>query len=147
VAHAVPDALVVRSGPVLDPTSADDALAAALELLELGEPLKLPTEERISPAYAPHLLDTSLDLLVDGERGVWHLAPRSSCSPFDLARAAAEQAGIRTHALSAGNVRRIGLARGARSSRVLCSTRGAPLPELHLGVAEYAARFRSCRVV
>lgn len=144
--YAVPHALVVRSGPWFDPALPGDALSRALVLLRRGEALKLPDQERISPAYAPHLLHGALDLLADGAQGVWHLAPRASCSPFDLLRAAAEHVGIRTHALTAGNARHVGLARGGHSSRALSSTRGSVMPDLHLGVAEYAARFRARQV-
>jgi dTDP-4-dehydrorhamnose reductase len=143
---AVPHALVVRSGPWFDPTWRHDPLARALALLGRGEAVRLPEEERISPAYTPHLLHSALDLLADGEQGVWHLAPQASCSPFDLLRATAEHVGIRTHALSAGNVCHIGLARGGHSLRALSSKRGSVMPDLHLGVAEYAARFRARHV-
>jgi dTDP-4-dehydrorhamnose reductase len=47
----------------------------------------------VSPTYVPHLIHASLDLLVDGECGLWHLANDGALTWFEFARAAAERSG------------------------------------------------------
>jgi dTDP-4-dehydrorhamnose reductase len=135
--------LVIRSGPLLDPEGDRDALAYTLGQVERGALVRLPAEEQISPAYVPHLLDASLDLLIDGERGVWHLGSCSVCSPLQLARVAAERAALPTNRLVPGNAKLCGLSRGRYSRRALSSERGWPMPELDRALAEYVDRFRA----
>jgi dTDP-4-dehydrorhamnose reductase len=40
----------------------------------------------ISPTYVPDLVHASLDLLIDGEKGLWHLANNGALTWADLAR-------------------------------------------------------------
>ena len=47
-----------------------------------------------TPTYVPDLVETSLNLIVDGERGLWHLTNVGAVSWFALARLAAIQAGL-----------------------------------------------------
>ncbi len=39
----------------------------------------------ISPTYVPDLVHVSLDLLIDNERGIWHLSNQGTLSWSDLA--------------------------------------------------------------
>ena len=48
----------------------------------------------VSPTYVPDLVDASLDLLIDGEAGIWHLANRGSVTWAELGREAAALAGL-----------------------------------------------------
>jgi dTDP-4-dehydrorhamnose reductase len=47
----------------------------------------------VSPTYVPDLVHASLDLLIDGEHGIWHLANPGATSWFEFAIAAAALAG------------------------------------------------------
>jgi dTDP-4-dehydrorhamnose reductase len=146
LARAGPRSLVIRGGPLLDPGAEDDPLSRALTRLELGLPVRFPNEELITPSYAPHLIDAALDLLVDGQQGLWHLASPSACSPLELTRAIAERAAISARTLGPGVASVEGLARGGRGSRALSSLRGMPMPDLHRVIAEYAAGFLARRI-
>ena len=48
----------------------------------------------MSPTYVPDLVNTCLDLLVDKESGIWHLSNGTAVTWAQLARLAAEAAGI-----------------------------------------------------
>ncbi|WP_404287908.1 hypothetical protein ACD578_20150 [Microvirga sp. RSM25] len=48
----------------------------------------------MSPTYVPDLVNTSLDLLIDGGTGIWHMANIGETSWRDLAAMAAERAGF-----------------------------------------------------
>lgn len=67
-------ALIVRTGPIFA-EGLETGLAADI-LLELaaGRPLHLSDQATYSPTFLVHLLQTLLDLLIDREQGVWHLA-------------------------------------------------------------------------
>jgi dTDP-4-dehydrorhamnose reductase len=138
-----PRALVIRTGPLLDPECHDDALAQMLRQLEDGALVRLPDEEHISPAYLPHLVDAALDLLVDGEKGIWHAGSCSFCSPLELARAVAERVSLPTARLVGGDPSHPGLSRGRHSRRALSSLRGWTMPELGLALNDYVENLRS----
>ena len=60
----------VRFGPWDD----DDLVWAAVRALALGEASGLPTDRSFTLTYLPDLVKVCLDLLLDGETGVWDLA-------------------------------------------------------------------------
>jgi len=52
-----------------------------------------PDDQIVSPTYVPGLAHATLDLLVDGETGVWHLANRGALTWAAFGALVAEQAG------------------------------------------------------
>ena len=48
----------------------------------------------VSPTFVPDLCHATLDLLIDGETGVWHLANQGRLSWYDFATRVAEGAGF-----------------------------------------------------
>src|SRR5947208_849537 len=75
----------------------------------------------ISPTYVPDLVNASLDLLIDGEQGIWHLANVAAITWADLARRAAELAGLD----ASGVVGRPTAALGLAAPRPLWSVLGS----------------------
>ena len=71
ILEAHPQSLVIRTSPLFDPWSASHF--AAQVLMQNGSPLVLP-DGRISPTYTIDLCQGMLDLLIDGEEGIWHAA-------------------------------------------------------------------------
>jgi dTDP-4-dehydrorhamnose reductase len=67
------DALVIRASPLFDPRSSSHFAAQVLRPENSGPPLVLPGG-RVSPTYTIDLCEALLDLLIDGESGIWHLA-------------------------------------------------------------------------
>ncbi len=65
-----PDALIVRTSPLFGPWSLSRHVAT---LLHRGGKMAVPDSE-ISPTYIPDLITVLLDLLIDEEKGVWHVA-------------------------------------------------------------------------
>lgn len=83
-----PDALVVRTAALFDARDERTPLRAAMESLRAGLPVRLPDTVR-SPTHVGDLAWTALDLLIDGERGVWHLVNAGASDDAELARTAA----------------------------------------------------------
>jgi dTDP-4-dehydrorhamnose reductase len=132
--RAFPEALTVRTGLLLDPELPDDPLSRMVDASLAGHAVSLP-ELQISPTWTPHVVDTALDLLIDGERGVWHLAPRTPCSSLGLVRRCAERLGL---SFTEDAVRRSpDDSRRFEARGPMCaleSERGWPLPELEVGL-------------
>ncbi len=65
-----------------------------LARLLAGLPFEAANDLTISPTYVPDLVHASLDLLIDREAGLWHLASGAALTWDALARRAAERAGL-----------------------------------------------------
>jgi dTDP-4-dehydrorhamnose reductase len=87
-------ALTIRTSAPFGPWNHDHALARGLALLRQGTPWPAPGDEIVTPTYLPDLVQASLDLLIDGETGVWQLDNGESLSWAAFAMRAAEHAGL-----------------------------------------------------
>ena len=87
------DALVIRSSAFFGPWDEHNYLAWLLRTLDAGELFDAPADTVVSPTYVPHLVDATLDLLIDGERGTWHLANGGAVTWFEFAQWAAALTG------------------------------------------------------
>jgi dTDP-4-dehydrorhamnose reductase len=67
----------------------------ALQALERGEPFRAAHDMAVSPTYVPDLVHACLDLAIDGESGIWHLANVGTLTWAELAEQAAARAGRR----------------------------------------------------
>jgi len=94
VAEAGGHALIVRTSAFFGPWDRYNFAWNLLEALRRGEPVSVSGSEIVSPTFVPDLCHAVLDLLVDGETGLWHLANRAELSWFAFARAIAQGAGL-----------------------------------------------------
>ena len=129
-----PQALVVRTSSPFGPWNADDLVTRGLAGLRAGRRWTAPDDRVVSPTYLPELAHRTLDLLIDGERGVWHLTHPAALSWADFARLAARMAGLNaelvTGAPSAGpNV--------SPGDVALASERGWMMPGLERALEYY----------
>lgn len=93
VLNVLPEALVVRSSAFFGPWDQFNFVHAVLETVSNGAVFDAPDDLTISPTYVPHLVNATLDLLIDGEHGVWHLANSGSTTWAEFARWVAESGG------------------------------------------------------
>lgn len=124
------DALVIRTSAFFGPWDDSNFVHVALRELAAGRPFSAAVDAVVSPTYVPDLVDAALDLLIDGERGIWHLANHGESTWADLARRAAATAGIDDSTLVP--LPAAALASPARRPRytALASERGAVLASL-----------------
>lgn len=135
LAH-LPQALVVRTAAFFSPWDRHNFVTQGLERLRRGERWVAAADQIVSPTYVPDLVKACLDLLVDGERGLWHLANRSALSWADFARLAARLAGLPAHGVQ-GEALRLPAPRPAYAA--LGSERGLLLPPLEPALERYLA--------
>lgn len=86
--------LVVRTSAFFGPWDHHNFLHRALGRLEAREACEAASDAIISPTYVPDLVHAMLDLLLDGERGIWHLANDGAVSWAEFARRAARVAAL-----------------------------------------------------
>jgi dTDP-4-dehydrorhamnose reductase len=95
-----PQSLIIRSSFFFNPWHKEDHLYKMLE--SLGEKhFYLPSDIVHSPVYVPDFVNVVLDLLIDGETGIWHLSSQEEISHYDFARMALDLAGIKENILPA----------------------------------------------
>ena len=135
------DVLVVpRTAAFFGPWDHHNFVTRALAALCRGERFVLPVDTLVSATYVPDLADVSLDLLIDGEAGVWHLANPGPVSWFDLARRAAERVGLPTELLQGCATADLRLPALRPLFSALASERGGVMPTLDSALDRYAAQ-------
>ena len=130
-------ALVIRTSAFFGPWDAHNFVYHAVRTLTAGEHFAAATDAVISPTYVPDLVHASLDLLIDGETGIWHLANKGAVTWADLARRAAECAGLSTAGLRELPSAELGLAAARPKMSALDSERGWLMPTLDDALARF----------
>ena len=85
----------------------------------------------------PDLVERSLDLLIDGATGVWHLANSTPISWVELARQAAYRAGIDPEHVVGRSGQELGWTANRPRQSSLASERGHSLPSLDDALDRY----------
>jgi len=84
VMELLADALVIRTSAFFGPWDDYNFLTCMFRALLDGESFRAPDDSIVSPTYVPDLVNATLDLLIDGERGIWHLANEGAVTWFDF---------------------------------------------------------------
>jgi dTDP-4-dehydrorhamnose reductase len=137
VLKAHPSALVIRTSAFFGPWDEYNFVTIALRHLSAGQTFVAAEDSVVSPTYVPDLVHTTLDLLIDGESGLWHLANKSAIAWAQLARLAASIAGVDASRVEARPTRELGLTAPRPTYSVLGSERGMLLPSLDNAMSRY----------
>ena len=138
VLAAHPASLVVRASAFFGPWDEYNFVTLALRALSAGERFAAASDSVISPTYVPDLVNACLDLLIDGERGLWHLSNQGAVSWAELARLAARLHGLDETLLDDCLTPYLNLAAPRPANSALASEWGALLPSLEDALARYA---------
>lgn len=93
LAH-LPTALVVRTSSFFSAWDEHNFVQLALAAARQGELFEAADDVVVSPTYVPDLVNISLDLLLDGAHGLWHLTNQGAYTWAELARLALRLAGL-----------------------------------------------------
>jgi dTDP-4-dehydrorhamnose reductase len=93
VLDLLPDALVVRTSAFFGPWDDYNFATVMLRAVLNQASFSAPGDAVVSPTYVPDLVHAVLDLLIDGEGGIWHLANQGAVSWLEFGRAVAKCAG------------------------------------------------------
>jgi dTDP-4-dehydrorhamnose reductase len=132
-----PGALVVRTSAFFGPWDKYNFVTLALQALERGEPFRAAHDMAVSPTYVPDLVHACLDLAIDGESGVWHLANVGTLTWAELAEQAAARAGVDASRLEAVSTESCGFAAARPRFTGLHSERGILMPSLDHALGRY----------
>ncbi|MFD1469579.1 SDR family oxidoreductase [Hymenobacter caeli] len=133
----LPAALVVRTSAFFSAWDAHNFVAHALGAARRGEPFAAADDLFVTPTYVPDLVNTALDLLLDGAGGRWHLANQGTYSWAELARLALGLAGLDAAAVVPRPAAAFGWAARRPRQSALASVHGALLPSVESGLQRH----------
>ncbi|MDQ3483707.1 MAG: NAD(P)-dependent oxidoreductase, partial [Pseudomonadota bacterium] len=88
------DSLIVRTSAFFGPWDRHNFLFNTIERLKRGEEVVASDKSIVSPTYVPDLVQATLDLLLDEEKGIWHLTNEGAVSWHELAQEVASIAKV-----------------------------------------------------
>lgn len=93
VLEGLPGALIIRTSAFFGPWDQYNVVYGVLSDLANGRTVSAANDISISPTYVPDLVNAALDLLIDGEQGIWHLANPGIVTWASFACLVADKAG------------------------------------------------------
>ena len=125
-----PLSLVIRTAAFFSPWDEYNFLHYVIDNLSKQQQITVANNLFISPTYVPDLVNTSLDLLIDDEAGVWHLTNKGSITWSDLAYETASKFKLNNMFINSMPAQGISLAAQRPRYSVLGSEKGTFLPSL-----------------
>jgi dTDP-4-dehydrorhamnose reductase len=143
VEQVMPSALIVRSSALFGPWDESNFVFHALQTLAAGHHLLAANNVIVSPTYVPDLVNACLDLLIDGERGIWHLANVGRISWSELAKEVASLAALNSPKLVPRPLEQLHLRAARPLFSALSSERAILMPTFEDALSRY---FQDCEV-
>jgi dTDP-4-dehydrorhamnose reductase len=138
VAAAYSSAMIIRSSAFFGPSDRSNFAYRVLNALEQGIEFCAVNDVVISPTYIPHLVETSLDLFIDENKGIWHLSNEDgSLTWLDFARELAARGGYKYNCLKGRALDEMKLKAKRPQYSVLRSNKGGRLPSLTSAMEEF----------
>ena len=85
ICKEAPSSLTIRTSAFFSPWDEYNFVHYVRKNLQQYEPVYVANDIFISPTYVPDLVNATLDILIDKEKGIWHLANQGSVSWAELA--------------------------------------------------------------
>jgi dTDP-4-dehydrorhamnose reductase len=137
VLDVFPRALVVRTSAFFGPWDSFNFVHAVLEGLSMNQVFSAPDDLTVSPTYVPDLVNATLDLLIDDECGIWHLANSGATTWAEFARSAARAGGYDTHLINACSSKSLPTVAARPAFSALGSERASLLPSIDEALNSY----------
>jgi len=141
VLAAHPSTLIVRTSAFFGAWDEHNFATQVLRTLAAEQTFVAASDAIVSPTYVPDLVHTSLDLLIDGERGIWHLAHTGAVTWVEFARRVAALAGLDASLIKPRTTVELDLVARRPLYSALGSERGVLLSSFDDALARF---FREC---
>jgi dTDP-4-dehydrorhamnose reductase len=129
--------LIIRTSVFFSPWDEYNFVHYVRKALSGYETITAAKDIFISPTYVPHLVNACLDILIDGETGIWHLANKGSLSWSEFAFLVADKFDLNKSLIDAVNAGEINYPAKRPFNSVLTSERGQLLPSFESAMDEY----------
>jgi dTDP-4-dehydrorhamnose reductase len=132
-----PSSLIIRTSAFFSPWDEYNFVHHTRKALLNYETVTVAKDLFISPTYVPHLANTCLDILIDRETGIWHLANKGSLSWAEFAFFIASKFDLNKSLVNAVNAAEFNYPAKRPFNSVLGSERGHLLPSFETAMEEY----------
>jgi dTDP-4-dehydrorhamnose reductase len=132
-----PSSLVIRTSAFFGPWDRYNFATSVVNSLQNRLPFNAVDDVFISPTYLPDLVNIALDLLLDGECGIWNLANDSELTWADFAREIALRGSYNPKLINPVSLDNMSFRAIRPSYSVLKSERGNLLPPLDNAIERY----------
>jgi dTDP-4-dehydrorhamnose reductase len=138
VLEVMPGALVIRTSAFFGPWDPHNFVVQTLRSVGNGRRVSVAGDIVVSPTYVPDLVTATLDLLIDGERGLWNLANEGATTWFDFACEAADACGERVDLIERVTAADLGWPAARPSYSALASVRGGTMRPREKAMSAFA---------
>ncbi|WP_372784755.1 family 1 glycosylhydrolase [Phenylobacterium sp.] len=138
-------AMIVRTAAFFSPFDPYNFAAHVVRTLAAGQAFRAADDLVISPTYVPDLVNTVLDLLIDGETGLRHLANDATVSWADFARQVAGALDLDPGLVQGAPAASFGWPAARPAYAALGTERGRIMQPLENAIAHYAAAVREAQ--
>jgi dTDP-4-dehydrorhamnose reductase len=135
-------ALMIRTAAFFSPYDPYNFASHVARSLAGDQPFSAAEDLVISPTYVPDLVDAVLDLLIDGETGLRHLANPAAVSWAEFARLVAQALDLDADLVRGAPAASFGWPAARPAHVPLGAERGQLMPPLANAIARYAAVMR-----
>lgn len=132
-----PSSLIIRTSAFFGPWDEYNFVHYVRKALTNYETVTVAKDIYISPTYVPHLVNTSLDIFIDREHGIWHLANKGALTWAEFAYLVADKFDLNKSLINAVNNSQMKYAAKRPFYSVLGSERGHLLPSFESAMNEY----------
>lgn len=139
VLTALPEALIVRTSAFFGPWDPYNFATWVWRELRAGQPVRVADDQVVSPTYVPDLTHAALDLLIDSESGLWHLANAGAVSWAAFAQLVAGVTGLDAALVEPVPSAALNLSAARPPYSALTSERGWLMPELEEALRRWHA--------
>lgn len=133
--------LIIRTAAFFSPFDPHNFAMHVLNRLERGVPVHA-APHIISPTCVTDLAQTVLDIIIDGEKGIWHLTNGDAASWHDFAHMIAGACGYPTAPIHLAEPQDLGWLAPRPDFSALASERGSLLPSLDASINRFADIYR-----
>lgn len=138
-----PDTLVIRTSAFFGPWDEYNFAHYVRRSLLNEEGINVAKDAVISPTYVPDLVQATLDLLMDGEKGIWHLANNGQLTWADFANEVADRFGLNRKYINPITSDEFQFPARRPLYSVLSSRRGMLLPSLEDALRRYTDEMKA----
>jgi dTDP-4-dehydrorhamnose reductase len=131
--------LTVRTAAFFSPFDPHNFAQAVVRSLTARQPFHAADDLVVSPTYTPDMVNAVLDLLVDGETGLWHLASGGAVTWAEFAIRIGRACGLDERLVVPLPSAVLGWAAPRPRAAPLASSRGRMMPDLDDAIGRFAA--------
>jgi dTDP-4-dehydrorhamnose reductase len=133
-------ALIIRTAAFFSPHDPYNFAAWIVRELSAGRSVHCAGDSIVSPTYVPSLADATLDLVLDGERGVWHLANKGAVSWAEFGRRIARAIKLDESRIEERTMAELAWPAPRPTNSALTSSRGALMPDLGEAIWRFSSK-------